>query len=356
MSGWIGVGGKISGTVGEAKSRDSVQASLRKEAEDRVDSVILRPSDVSGQYDVSRALKTTLGGSMRPITSDDLVAFGKNINTVKDRFTKGITAKQVIELSITDPKRYTGKEWKDQSDIDKARKEIRHAVPHSVHHGLIRFITPSGTDKAGRHHVAVRFLSWGAAIASPSRDKAGNPDWRKTALWLKNQPLKFDCDCGRHQFWFRYIATIGQYNEGRAEMGFPKIRNPRLNGVACKHVLRVMSDLQQGHASVIQLLAKALEKAHNATDGTGKTKRVAPTKMSQKDAEKMASGKGRETIGKGISADKVKMNKPSSQTKTARKTQKTKIIESSGDKIDLNKIAADLGISIEQLMKKYGKA
>lgn len=57
--------------------------------------------------------------------------------------------------------------------------------------------------------------------------------------------VKYDCDCQRHTFWFRFICTIGGFNYGRSEDGFPRVRNPKLYGVACKHVIRVMTMASQ---------------------------------------------------------------------------------------------------------------
>ncbi|MCV5390784.1 phage tail protein, partial [Escherichia coli] len=57
--------------------------------------------------------------------------------------------------------------------------------------------------------------------------------------------ISFDCDCGRHQYWYRYLATMGNYCIAPPkEFAFPKIRNPELSGVACKHVLKAATMLQ----------------------------------------------------------------------------------------------------------------
>lgn len=37
-----------------------------------------------------------------------------------------------------------------------------------------------------------------------------------------------------------YLNTVAGTVLGRKEGGFPKIRNPNMTGVACKHILRVM--------------------------------------------------------------------------------------------------------------------
>ena len=347
---WLG---SLSGATGSANSQAKKESIDRADVENNPKHIILNPKDLTGQYNAERLLKTTLGGILREITADDLQAFSKNANTVKNRYTKGITAKQIIDFAHKYPKRYTGKEWAGKSDIDKARAEIKHAVPHSLHRGLLRFITPSASDKSKRHHLSVRLLSWESAIVSPIT-KDGKPDWRKTALWLKNQPLKFDCDCGRHKFWFRYIATVGQYNEGRNETGFPKIRNPHLHGIACKHTLRVMSDIQQGHGTVLGLIMRALEKEHTALSNKVGT-RISPTKTSQKDAEKAVNSKGRTSISTSL---KNALNAAKGVAGKAKTTVKTKILEQI--KNDPKAMAAaktlseQLGMTLEQFTKAMG--
>ena len=120
------------------------------------------------------------------------------------------------------------------------------------------------------HHVLVRFNAFAEAanklMASTVQERK---DPKQTANWLRKQKLAFDCDCGRHRYWFRYISTIGNFNSGRKELGFPKVRNPNLKGVACKHVLRVMSEVESS-TSVLNFLAKHMEKLRDSQDNTAK--------------------------------------------------------------------------------------
>lgn len=233
-----------------------------------------------------------------------MIAFQQNIKTAQKQFTKGITPRQVIDLSVRKPMKYAGKDWAGKSDIDKARKEIRHALPLSLHNGTMRIVTNAGPDYGNkRHHVTVKFLSYGAAVA------AGHANPRKMALWLRQQPIAFDCDCGRHTYWFRYVATIGGFNAGRDETGFPKIRNPHLHGVACKHVLRAMSEIDQGAPGIMSMLTTAITKGAANTDGSTKAKAVA----SHKDVEAKAKTQGKEIIktsdDKKASTDAAKAHK-----------------------------------------------
>lgn len=188
--------------------------------------VFLRPQDIQKgiDYGFEKVYLTTLGkGELRILTQNDLIAFKKNIDLLKDQYTKGITAKQVINLSLP-------------SDIERCNKEIRLAIPSSAKDGVVHFITnASSVSDVKYHHVDVEFVAYKSLALQPSEVTIQDV---RSALALGK--IRFQCDCGKHTYWFRYMASIGGYNYGRVEEGFPKIRNPNLAGVACKHTLRVM--------------------------------------------------------------------------------------------------------------------
>lgn len=191
--------------------------------------MFLRPSDIAQgeKYDVERVLYTTLGQGKgeapRRITRDDILAFQENILLLKDQYSKGITPQNVINLS-------------HQDDIDRANKQIHLIVPASRKAGLIHFITNAGPNsKAVNHHVEVEFSNFNSVVFNINKEAISTVKNR-----LANGNLRFECDCGRHTYWYRYMATIGGYGLGRQEGGFPKVRNPHLTGVACKHALKVM--------------------------------------------------------------------------------------------------------------------
>lgn len=187
---------------------------------------LLKPGDVAGDYDVSRSLETMLGGSKRPITIDDLKHFKRETDRVKQERKVGITAKGVIDLSLP-------------IDRERASKEIRTAVPISAAGGVIKFMTNSGPESdRDRHYVTVDVRNFGAVAASAIKvERCGHE--------LVKSPLGISCTCGRWRYWLAFVATAGGYNSGHREDGFPKVRNPGLVGVACKHVLRVMAVFSQ---------------------------------------------------------------------------------------------------------------
>ncbi|TDR30688.1 hypothetical protein [Hydromonas duriensis] len=194
---------------------------------------ILNPDEVAGDYDAAlRQLTTTIDGQHRAITYEDLRRFKHKIAHIKGKLTKaghkgGITARHVLSFSLP-------------ADRERAQDEIKTALPlRKDGNGLVVFSTNASAHSDVSHHlVHVRFLDFGSVLAARRVDD-------KLIKTLTSSRIKFDCDCGRHRFWFRFIASAGGFNEGRAESGFPKIRNPNLKGLACKHVLRVMTVVTQ---------------------------------------------------------------------------------------------------------------
>lgn len=282
--------GKIKGHIGEAKDRAATDAAQRRAAGEGERSIILSKLEVQGEWDASRTLVTTLGGTTRPITTDDLAQFRQNMRTAQKNFkgASGITARQVIDLASTRPLGYANPD--SGSDIAKARKEITMAHAVSASGANVRFITNAAGSDVSRHHVMVRFNGYAeAAVKLMATDSKSQKDPKQAANWLRKQRLAYDCDCGRHRFFFRYVTTIGNFNAGRDELGYPKIRNPGLKGVACKHVLRVMSEIESS-GSVWGFLTKHMEKLKSSSDNTARTQ----AKQKEFDQEALKAGRTRE--------------------------------------------------------------
>lgn len=247
-------GGKAGYGAEVARQRNAEQAH-RDAAEN-----LLLPDHIRGEAGFERVLHTTLGGVLRPITTDDLRQFEHTIRARKTALAAGITAKMVLDHSLPE-------------DIQRANEQIHVAALMAANRGALHFITNSGPDSdVARHHVHVEFANFQAWAASPAE-----PGKIATAM-LKDR-LRFDCDCGRFNFWLRYMATMGNYCAGRQEQAFPKIRNPSLVGLACKHALRVMTALQKD-PTVKARVAKMLE----AVRGTA----VKPVKASAQEAREHA--------------------------------------------------------------------
>jgi hypothetical protein len=227
---------------------------------------ILDPEDVAGGYDAKRVLMTTMGGTVRPITKSDLDKFRTLSRQLGKKFKGGITAKQIIDLSMADRRK-------------RAHDEIRTAAPIANAGGMVKFQTSSGPNsKVSRHYVAVEFMAYDAAVASPLAHE-------RAAREMMAGKIRVDCDCEDHRYMFRYIQTLAKCNAGRPETGFPKLKNSTLKGIACKHTLRVMTMVTQS-PTFRSWAAKMIERGREALSGKQKNAKVADMKKFVEEAAK----------------------------------------------------------------------
>lgn len=257
---------------------------------------LLRPDEVAGDIDAGKLLRltTSLRGGHEPLTIEDLRLFQQNIRSLKGRFKKGIKAKDVIDLST-------------QADRNRAHTEIRSALPVSTRAGEIKFMTNAGPDSdRKRHYVTVKLLNFEAAVISPIQPE-------KIIKEVIDGPIAMACDCGRWRFWYAFLATTGGYNAGHRENAYPKIRNPELNGVACKHILRVMTSIVQS-PSMRNYLLQLIHRERDAVERKVKRERIADmqelhdqmTEESWRQRAVRTSGEKRETRESSPAAQKRK--------------------------------------------------
>lgn len=254
----------IASKKGVAEARRAFESDNEKRILAGASGKLLKPDDISGQYDVSRALLTTMGGKPRMLTINDLRQFDHITKQVSGKFKKGITAKGVIDLSLP-------------VDRKRANDEIRSAVPISTTGSQIKFMTDTGPKSdRDRHYVVVNLVNFMPVVASAIKaDKTGQE--------LSKSPLQISCSCGRWRYWLAYLATKGGYNSGHVEDAFPKIKNPGLAGVACKHILRVMGLVSQS-PFIKQYMSNMVKKARDRVEYRREDEKVANTRAM---AEKM---------------------------------------------------------------------
>lgn len=252
--------------VGNAQSALNAQRARELESR-RQATTILAPHEVGGKLSPARMLTTTLGGQVRPITPADLAAFRKSVAQLGDKARQGITAQEALGLSRP-------------ADIERAKTQIRYSLPSRLQSGKVHLVTNSGPQsKVSRHHVNVEFAQYSAALARP-----GTP--LQSAQWLcKESPLRFECDCEHFRYFLRFVATAGGWVAGRAEHGMPKLTNPTLDGAACKHLARVLTDIQYS-VGLRQRIAQMIEADRARIDRPGKSKPKIFL-VQQADAERM---------------------------------------------------------------------
>lgn len=144
-------------------------------------------------------------------------------------------------------------------------------------------ITPSGTIITMSNSVTlqqedhwtqtVKLLDWDEALAAEGLDF---PQRANLAVFGR---LQVKCNCPAYLYWgYEYIETqLGSDNievpdyEGKkgGEDRFPKVRNPKLRGVICKHLTAVLLTLQRSLPEVASAM-KSMAQAGKIKIGSGK--------------------------------------------------------------------------------------
>lgn len=191
-------------------------------------------------------------------TKEDLKGFENNRKKIRAGFdtkTAGITYSQLIANCASIDVKRANNAVDDGSGIKMA------SFIGMEHNVAIISVTASDRSEDKHHRVKVRFEEWDTAMEDLS-DKEKNTS--RVVRQLCAGRMSFDCDCGRHKYWYRYIATAGNFAlSPPKEYVYPKVRNPNLKGVACKHVIHAMTRMQAG--SWQMQVGRLLQKNSKAT-------------------------------------------------------------------------------------------
>lgn len=232
---------------------------------------ILDPSSIArGKVSGGRLLYTTLGGQPRQLTAADLLAFKRSAAKLGQQYRAGATIGDVLRASLPE-------------DIARAKEDIHWATPVRLRDGRVDFMVNASGKHEGpkRHIVTLVFADYGAALAQPSTPL-------QAAAWMAREGhVKWDCTCGRHRYWYRYISTVIGANAGRPESGAPKVRNPELRGMACKHTIRVLNDARDSML-IRRRLAEMVKADRDRLDKPNRTK-VQTIRVTQKQADVITS-------------------------------------------------------------------
>lgn len=214
------------------------------------------------------ALDYGFKGEKREFSLAQLSEFAKKIEARQGKFessVKGVVVGDLVRMSLP---------------VDKQRaKDIAAATLYKLEGNTLYFrVTASGETHKGPSYylVRVRLEEWHDQI----KDSAAGNSYILAAQRASYGHVSFDCGCSRHQFWFRYLATIGGFGLTPEEHVFPKIRNRHLKGACCKHVLKTLMVLQ---GSVIRgAIAKNMEaEAKRKGFGSKKPKYLTPHEVEQ---------------------------------------------------------------------------
>lgn len=181
---------------------------------------------------------------------------------------------------------------------DKQRaKTVRSATLYQ-RKGNILFFRVAGNSKP-YYRVQIRLEGWNEAVGKA--DNALVATQRVTSGLIS-----IECACGRHQFWYRYLTTLGNFAIEPLEYDYPKIRNPKLTGCCCKHILKVLNELKTNRVQFI--LSKELDKERKKIGFRGESvKRVLSKKDLQIATSKQLSKSASRAFKKyKVEADKIK--------------------------------------------------
>lgn len=172
-------------------------------------------------------------------TVDDLKRFVEANARAQKTFRRDVRGVPLIQLEKSS----------DPADIQRSRN-VRSAMLYKVNKNLL-FFSVSGNTKA-HYQVRVRLEDWDVALHSTAMPLV-------SARTVATGRISFDCSCGRHQYWYRYLTSIGGFDVNPPkEQDFPKIRNPGLKGCCCKHVLKVLRVLKS--STIHTVLAGEIER------------------------------------------------------------------------------------------------
>lgn len=171
-------------------------------------------------------------------TQDDLRRFDKMRKQFRKRSggLQGITYVELVGRSAETRIERASNRSKDRRGVRSAQLIKLRANVATVR------VKASDRSEHQDHRVEIRFEEWDDYMADSTGDEAGYDKAAKKACAGR---VSFDCSCGDHQYRYRYMATLGNYCLAPPkEFSFPKITNPTLTGLACKHVLLSMTMLQ----------------------------------------------------------------------------------------------------------------
>ena len=168
-------------------------------------------------------------------TTDDLKSFQKARTDTAKRFgKKGITIDQLIAASRPDDVKRANGTFIPKKEGGWRGNLVRGAARLYQVRGDTLFFSVRASEESKKqlHQVKIRLQGWNDQLTN---DRSSEKTAVKNALDGK---VMIDCDCERHQFWYRYLAGVGGYAlTPPTEKDFPKVRNPDLTGACCKHVI-----------------------------------------------------------------------------------------------------------------------
>lgn len=143
------------------------------------------------------------------------------------------------------------------ADVDRWTKDKSKLVRKAKYLGItedytVFFRVPSVTAKPPTNYtVKIKMVEYPDLIDDKSLTVK-----EKVRLALAGD-LQISCTCPAYLYWgYKYILTQVDANEANPENRFPKIRNPKLQGVMCKHCYTAISAFPFNWTSIARDIEK----------------------------------------------------------------------------------------------------
>lgn len=168
-------------------------------------------------------------------------------NKVEEGIVVSDSSFPLVELTAKDIKAGIDKKIRDRAKGVKA---------------VLKKVYPDGTlifeCKGSKTWIqTVELVEWRDALQLHAPDLK---TYKDRANLILNGHIKVGCNCPSFMYDYAYIATQLDMKHGKSQNVKPKKRNADLEGVVCKHLSRVILDLNAG--DTIQKLAGELKKLH----------------------------------------------------------------------------------------------
>lgn len=255
-------------------------------------------------------------------TTDDLKRFDKLRKQYKKRGggLPGVTYAELVAKSAETRIDRASNRSKDRRGVSQAQLIKLRANVITVR------VKASDISDHQHHKVDIRLEEWDERMGDADGSDRGYASASRKACAGR---VSINCSCGDHQYRYRYMATLGNYClSPPKEFAYPKITNPNLTGLACKHVLLAATMLQSPTWSsrLGQEMARQARRNGYGDD------RNTSTVFSGMDARKLAANRK-----KTIDQDKAKADFQKYQKRMAAVTKRIK----GGDK-DIEKLRSKL--------------
>lgn len=175
------------------------------------------------QYPVNRNSHTTRKKPQQQTSTKSIQDLVREIHHKVSFAKNGMTISKALENSR-------------KEDKDRAKRQLKAFYMKSLQQDVFKFIVKSsGLHLKDYYQVDIKFSNLDKLLEQT----------QEVSTIIKKSHIKTQCNCERFTYWYRYMATQGNYVLGVEEHRYPKIRNKELHGVLCKHQIRVFQALEK---------------------------------------------------------------------------------------------------------------